>query len=319
MADEKSASQLGINYHIMISRVDETQFDNAAGQFSKLFNITPESAGQILKSIPVVFLSNLARNDIKTIKPKLVDLSKLGIEFTISPQLSQSIPKVIWPTQPHYKEGPAGNIVQYVDFQWKGNAFVCPNCGETFVFQRVGNPFNTYQKVKEQMPQRQQPHPVPAEAEITEGEDVMVLAPVVEPSAESEDGVMELNPVEAQSEWADENASEPIDILQPEAVSEEGVSSEQGAEEIAEPEMIEEPPVEEANCTVFLSGLSSAEKREKAAKIISEIKNIPLEKAQELTNRVLVPVLKDVTETEANECLEMFKKVGVSGRITKKK
>lgn len=300
--------------------MDETQFDNVVEQFSKLFNISPDSTGQILKSVPVVFLSNLVKNEIKTIKPKLFDLSKIGMEFTISPQLAQSIPRVIWPTQPHYKDGPAGNIVQYVDFQWKGNAFVCPNCGETFVFQRVGNPFNTYQKVKEQMPQRQPAQSLPLAAEVTEEEDVMVLSPVVEPTVESEGEVLELKPVEAQSEWADENASEPIDILQPEAVTEEGgASSVQGAEEIAEPEMIEEPPVEEANCTVFLSGLSSAEKREKAAKIISEIKNIPLEKAQELTNRVLVPVLKDVPETEANECLEMFKKVGVSGRITKKK
>lgn len=303
MSDTPSPAQSGLFYNIVITAVDKAQIQDAVERMSKVFNLAPEVAGQILNGLPVAFLTNLARNEIKVLKPKLVELSGKGIEFTITPSLSPTLPRVVWATPPHYKEGPAGAVIQYVDFQWRGNAFVCPNCGETFVFQRVGNPFNTYQKfVKE--------HPA----------QVVTLKPAEQPvsshPAEENGAVMELTPIEQPTEWVEENAAEPVDVLQPEPAESE--SAEEPQEIVEAPEVIEEIPVEEATCSVFLSGLSSNEKREVAAKIIAEVKNIPQAKARELTQRVLVPVLKDVTESEAQMCLEKFKEAGITGRITKK-
>jgi len=308
MEEKKEAFTDKLNYYVLITAVKEEGFESAVTEFARYFNLDSEVAQQILKSSPIIFLANVSRKDLKALKNRLVELSsKVGIEFTVSSNVSPAIPRVVWPTPPHYLEATPGKLVRYVDFQWRGNAFVCPNCGETFLFQRVGNPFSRYLQLKQ--------------VEMaTLGQEVSRVAkPVpVKAAASSESDVMELTPIDPEGEAGEEVTAEPIDILEPEPIGESPESTHiEEAEE--NPELLtEEPAVEEASCNVFLSALSSEAKKETAAKIIAEIKNIPIAQAKTLTTRILVPVLKDVTETEAKTCLEKFKKAGISGRITKK-
>ena len=302
MEEKKEAFTERLNYYVLITAVKEEGFQTAVTEFARYFNLDSEVAQQILKSSPIIFLANVSRKDLKALKNRLVELSsKVGIEFTVSSNVSPAIPRVVWPTPPHYLETTPGKLVRYVDFQWRGNAFVCPNCGETFLFQRVGNPFSRYLQLKQ--------------VEMaTLGQEVSRVAkPVpVEAVTSSESDVMELTPINPEGEAGEEVTAEPIDILEPEPIGESPESTH--VEEVAEtPELLEE-----ATCNVFLSALSSEAKKETAAKIIAEIKNIPIAQAKILTTRILVPVLKDVTETEAKTCLEKFKKAGISGRITKK-
>ncbi len=71
--------------------------------------------------------------------------------------------------------------------------------------------------------------------------------------------------------------------------------------------------------SVFLSRIPTPDKQNQAAKLISEIRGVSMAEAKELASRMVIPVLKDVPKGEAEKCLEKFKKIKVSGRMTKKK
>jgi len=70
---------------------------------------------------------------------------------------------------------------------------------------------------------------------------------------------------------------------------------------------------------VFLQKIAAPDRKDKAAQMIAEIKGIPLAEAKELTGRLVIPLLKDVSKNEAERVLEQFKKLNVMGRMTRKK
>jgi hypothetical protein len=347
-------------YHIIISGADEKWvggFSDMASHLAPAFGLSPEAAEQVLKSAPVAFITNVDKDVLRTLKPKLMELSKKGIEFMVASKLPATMPRLIWPAKLNFQELPGGETVQYVDFQWRGNAFVCPNCAETFVFKRVGNPFNTFIKAKElQAAQasalgpdgvvevepivedvgvsdtpgtaKHQAAP-PQEDEAVAEEEAVVEPPIEEPPAEGEEEAIEMTPIEEPAAIPEDGVvemepvleeapahatSEPIDILQeaPQKPAPKAAASQ------AEPEP-EEPMMDEANeFSLFLTAITHP-KREEAAEMIADIKGIPLAQARLMANRSMVPVLKDVSETVAKECLERFKKIGLAGKIIKKK
>ncbi|MBI4712212.1 MAG: hypothetical protein HY762_02740 [Planctomycetes bacterium] len=144
------------------------------------------------------------------------------------------------------------------------------------------------------------------------------------PPVEDNGEVVELPPVEEVAEVVEMQPVDdgtggdiqPIDILeskQPKTSEPEAspAPADSGTVDIEE-------PVKTCECGVFLSAMPQA-KKEDAAKLIAEIKKISIEQARQLTNRTIVPVLKDVAEADARACVEKFKKIGVSGQVTKKK
>ncbi|MEK7447860.1 MAG: hypothetical protein AAB019_00080 [Planctomycetota bacterium] len=349
MQTDQTSGSRSLSYYVLITSVNGATFSQAATELARNFNLVPEVAVQILNSPPIIFLSDLNKSDLEAIKLKLLKLShpNLGLEFLITTKLSPTVPRVVWPTPPHYKKLESGEVVRYVDFQWRGSAFVCPNCGETFLFRRVGNPFARFVKAKTEKGTGEPilltqdlptPEPIPvlepvpmavsdAESEIFG--DVMELQPLAEDNellASGENEVMELAPLEEPDESGDLAAvPEPIDILD----NAEAISEDQGLAFM--PEAVEITPEnvptvisnavssDETTCSVFLSSITSKEKKEQAAKLIAQLKNISFAEATQLLGRVLVPVLKEVTEEEAKKCLDEFKKIGVAGRATKKK
>jgi len=276
----------------------------------------------------------LDKNSLKILKGRLVGLSKMGVEFMLSTRLSATIPRVVWPGKtPNYTEAPSGDLIKFVDFQWRGNAFVCPNCAETFVFKRMGNPLTRYLRVKEESvskPEATEPKiitdAIPEEKPVQMDEsDVVELPPLTaEPAAIEETGeVVELAPIEDVAEESPETL-EPIDILEcpgevqdaPAAVAE--VAGAEG-ELLPEPEpvVVDEAAAQSDVCNLFLTSIP-ADKKLKAAELIAKIKNIPVKQAEVLTTRLLVPILKEVPEKDAAKCLEEFHKFGIRGKVVKK-
>ena len=357
------ADAVAKKYHILISNVDEKWVGGIADIASNLapaFGLSQEAAEQVLKSSPVAFITNVDKDVIRTLKPRLMELSKKGVEFMVASKLPATMPRVIWPAKLNFQELPGGEIVQYVDFQWRGNAFVCPNCAETFVFKRIGNPFNTFIKAKEMMTQAgatgegevvevepivedvgvtepatktRQPAAAPPEPiEEPMEEEAAVEPPIEEPPAEdeaiemtpieepapaaTEDGVVELEPV--VEEAPEEATSEPIDILHEAPKPAAKVVAAKQAAPSPEEVMEEQVNNDSNEYSLFLTAITQA-KREEAAELIAEIKGIPLAQARLMANRSMVPILKDVSETMSKECMERFKKIGLAGKIIKKK
>ena len=316
------ASQIIPGHNLIITRVSERNLPSVIEQFAEAFSLEIEPAEQILRSTPIVFLTGLNKDTIKIIKDRLVNLSKIGVEFMISTRLSPTIPRVIWPGKmPNYAAVPSGELVRYVDFQWRGNAFVCPNCAETFVFKRIGNPLARYLQVKEENPLKQTATAAPTRVKTKESlsdineSDVVELPPITDTKVNSNrDGVVELTPVEEQSQ-NNANGMEPIDILE-EAPA---VAVQNGSDEDAQ---VVELPVAvtdgEYTCSLFLTSIPP-DKKTAAAELIAKMKGISAQQAQVLLTRLLVPILKDVDKVEATKCLEEFQKIGVKSKLTIKK
>ncbi|MFA5794371.1 MAG: hypothetical protein WC980_04810 [Candidatus Brocadiia bacterium] len=336
-------------YHIIISTVDEKWvggIPDMAKQLASTFGMNEEAAEQVLISAPVAFVTNINKDAVRMLKPELIKLSQKGIEFIVSTKLPPTMARVIWPSKFNFQELPNGKIAQYVDFQWRGNAFVCPNCGETFVFKRVGNPFNTFMKAQESAAAEQaegrvvEVQPMDGSAEETQTEEGPVAEPppaegeTVEPTpiedggeevemtpmdeAPAEDGVVELEPV--AEETPAEPAAEPVDILQEQPQPRQTPAPRLTTTAKAPPkEVVMEAASTETNeYSLFLAAIPQA-KKEEAAELISEIKGIQIAQARQMANRSMIPVLKDVSETVAKECLARFKQVGLNGQIIKKK
>jgi hypothetical protein len=67
---------------------------------------------------------------------------------------------------------------------------------------------------------------------------------------------------------------------------------------------------------VFLSQISSEEKREDAAKLLVEIRKCTIDEARELVTRSMIPVSKDVSKSDAEVVLHRFRMIKVAGRMT---
>jgi len=301
-------------------RVSEHNLPAVAKQFAEAFSLEMEPAEQILRSTPIVFLTGLNKDTLKILKDRLVNLSKIGVEFMISTRLSPTIPRVIWPSKmPNYATAPSGELIKYVDFQWRGNAFVCPNCAETFVFKRIGNPLARYLQVKEETPPKQAASDrvkVKEPASDINESDVVELPPI---TSSNSDEIVELTPVEEQSQ-NNADVLEPIDILEGTPAVQN--NSEEEAQVVEAPMAIEEngktTASGEGTCSLFLTSIPP-DKKTAAAELIAKMKNIPAQQAQVLATRLLVPILKDVDKVVATSCLEAFQKIGVKGKLTIKK
>ncbi|MCB9894550.1 MAG: hypothetical protein H6839_08880 [Planctomycetes bacterium] len=73
------------------------------------------------------------------------------------------------------------------------------------------------------------------------------------------------------------------------------------------------------NFTVFLSPPKGADKKQAAAEIIADIQGIDMNSAIALAGKMIVPVVKGVSEDEAQGVRDRFKDAGLSCRITQKR
>lgn len=77
--------------------------------------------------------------------------------------------------------------------------------------------------------------------------------------------------------------------------------------------------MEAGNCSVFLTPPRTPDKRQTAAGIIADVQGISVDQAMEMTKKVIIPVVKDVSEFDAENVLSQIKAAGLLGRITRKK
>ena len=384
MVNKPPAKEKESEFHVLVADVDKSRLDAAAEAFASSFGLEAGVAQQIVKSAPIVFLASATKSEIKAITPRLIEASKSGIEFRVTTRSVQKIPKVNWPVRPQFSFG-AAPMEGKVAFSFEHNIFVCPCCGETFLFRRVGKP--PLGEMKEEAPAapaappRPAAPPAPAPARRTGkpappplDETAVPEPPPEEPAAEPAENLLadesipapaeepllpaeeELNPVEEPAS-APEPAplfDEPLDIAVEEpdapppppppkpAAAPKPVAKAAPApapkaapapapkptpapvpKPAAPPPPAEEPEAEQEGgaeggdtFNVFLSKITSGDKKEQAAKLISDIKACAIEDARELAGRLIIPLLKDVSKTEAETALNKFKGIKVTGRIT---
>lgn len=326
-------------FNLIVAEVDSGRVADASREFARAFGLDEQIAGQICKTAPIIFAQKLTKSEVKAITPKLTELSKLGIEFRVTARLAGKIPKVNWPVRPQFTAGNSGGP-NGLAFEWDNNAFVCPGCGETFLFRRLGKLKLSDGAAGPETKTLRAPAAAPA------GASAEALGFADEPrSAPTVEGVEGLQPVAGEGESLDlPDAGEQITLdaaaleAAPEADAGAAPAVEKGefstateelapeAEAAAPETEAEEAPSEEAApaeggelYNVFLSKITDASKRDKAAELISKVKKCSINEAKELTSRLVIPLAKNVSKEKAEDILNQFKKLKIFGRMTKVK
>jgi ribosomal protein L7/L12 len=365
-----------VDYHVLVADVDKSRADSAAEAFSAAFGIEAVVAQQILKSAPIVFLGDASRGEIKAMTPRLIEVSKAGIEFRITSRSIQRIPKVNWPVRPQFAfgAGPADRGAS-ATYDFEQNIFVCPCCGETYLFRRVGRPPLGEAERASARPAAEG-RPVIETADLAPEAPSPELTPTSMPPVEETAEPAEPSPPPPRPAPPSRAASRPVPPPPPEPEPQEPAPEEpEPAENLLaeeapaaeeqlladdeykiEAEQVEEeppamlpksppppparpaaapkpPPARPAPAAappkaaptpaegedvfnVFLSKITATDKKEQAAELISELKQCPLDEARELAGRLIIPLLKDVPKAEAEDALNRFKAIKVTGRMT---
>jgi hypothetical protein len=152
-------------FSLIVTEVDAAMLNEAADSLADAFHLEPAVAQQVLKCAPIVFARGLTRHEVKSITPRLVDLSKMGIELRVTARPTGKLPKLNWPVRPQFTAADSGGPKLTPSFDWEGSAFICPSCGEAFVFKRVGRlelGATPREEVKEELPESSPPPEVPA-------------------------------------------------------------------------------------------------------------------------------------------------------------
>ena len=124
-------------FNLIVVEVESARLADAAKAFGRAFSLDDTIATQICKSAPIIFAQKLTKQEVKAITPTLGDLSKTGMEFRVTARVAGKLPKVNWPVRPQFTAGGAAGV-NGLAFEWDNNAFVCPGCGESFLFRRLG-------------------------------------------------------------------------------------------------------------------------------------------------------------------------------------
>lgn len=119
-------------FNLIIEKVTSPE---AAPFLAEAFGMDGALTQAMLKTTPIVFATKLTKVEVKALTPRLQELSKHGFEFRITAKTAK-IPRVNWLIRPNFALPSTGQAQVAFDFQ--NTAFVCPTCGDAFVFNRVG-------------------------------------------------------------------------------------------------------------------------------------------------------------------------------------
>lgn len=124
-------------FNLIVVSVESGQLADAAKAFARAFSLDDTIALQVCKSAPINFAQKLTKQEVKAITPILSDLSKNGMEFRVTARVAGKIGKLNWPVRPSFTAGGIAGVAGLA-FEWDNTAFVCPGCGESFLFRRLG-------------------------------------------------------------------------------------------------------------------------------------------------------------------------------------
>lgn len=330
-------------FSLIITGADKAKLDGAVREFAAAFSLDETIAGQIVKSAPIIFAQKLTKSEVKAVTPKLTELSGHGLEFRVTARVAQKLPKVNWPSRPQFTAAGSGSAVGLA-FEWDNNAFVCANCGETYVFKRAGQlklvdapaasaPAPAPAAAAAPAP-RPAPRPAPAPVEevslADDAQPIEEAAPIE--NIDLPDAVEEINLSDSDIASPAESPATPLDLEESASGVNGGSGNIQPPDETAQGDEFDteaapaEAPVEEPAAVatgelynVFLSKITETSKRDKAAELIAKVKKCSTSEAKELTTRLVIPLAKNVPKEHAEDILNQFKKLKIFGRMTKVK
>jgi len=288
-------------FTLIVVSVDETKLKDVAPQFANVFSLDKEIANKMLKSAPIVFLTNVSREKVKTMAPNLLELSTNGIEFRLTKREVKDL-----------------EVLR-----------VCPKCGETFILKklRIFSPPQEIRELEYTKDEVAAPYQKDAVLEIGEFEpveepknDYVTSQKIGKLGTQALSGVgagkVEDIPQVQETKNIDGGVKSSLPTEGEFLINQQSVESGQIKSQPILPIKAETKFKGEYN--FFIPQVTDETKRQEVAGLIASIKNISQDEALRLTNRIIIPVLKKVSKEEAEKVsMEFIRKAGIRGTITK--
>jgi ribosomal protein L7/L12 len=344
--------------------------DSGAELFAQAFGLDPALTRQMLRATPLLFASHLTKAEVKALVPRLQELSKQGMDFRITTR-GANMAKVNWPVRPNFAL-PATTSAGTFTIDFHNTAFVCPTCGDAYVFTRLGRiPWvesaepaaapaaapvekkstGRVPAVSINLPiaevKRAAPEPPRAPAEVPsnkpteplpvnlELEESVGANPNFAPPGFAEADLVE--PLSDEELEAGEVAKEPppqIDLsnieepaTRPSQASNAKTSMDlsgalddslaEQAQREAEAAASGAAPSNQELFNVFVPQVSDKTKLEEVVRLVASIRGVSEEEARKLAKRLMIPVAKGVSKDTAEKILGQFKKLKMTGRMTR--
>jgi ribosomal protein L7/L12 len=328
-------------FNLIIEKVTSPE---GATFLSEAFGLDPGLTQAMLKTTPIIFATKLTKAEVKALTPRLQELSKRGFEFRITARTAK-LPKVNWLVRPNFALPSTGNAGA-ITFDFQNTAFVCPTCGDTFVFARVGQI-----PLTEGTPPAPPSTPAaapPASKTATSSQPAAVVQPKQNKPTEPLKLELDENKGANPNSFADADLVEPLtdealesgdvskrDVPEIDLSSIEGPPQADGAaaktsvnlsaaldESLAEMEpgtatATPAPGTGDDLYNVFVPEVKDKTRLEEVVKLVAQVRGISEDEARKLTKRVMIPVAKGVPKDEAEKILMQFKKIKTTGRMTR--
>jgi len=321
-------------YTIILRDCPQASHSGVALFLGKAFSLKESTCAAIASSAPIILVSGLAREEAAAMSLTLSGIQRLGgvLEFTTVDQ--GDLPKIDWPKRPlvfkrevseHLEDlqtvvpGPDGRRRPIIDFLVAGLS------GQTVT---VTNDEEPEIAIK---PAGARPAPGPATGatkfdalplpEITPfSTQVIAKTPTPLPgSSKIEAGARmgELFPEEEQPGFVpnNEDITNLLNRLLPE--DEAAERAKENPQSSRRPAAVATPNAAPAGngYSVFLAKIADEARRTKAAELIVELAHIGKDEAENLSKKVIIPVLKGVTKDDAEAAKQKFAKIGILARV----
>lgn len=337
-------------YAIVLRDCSDATAATVAGLVGKAFGLKDATSTNIVNSKPIVLIDGLAIDEVAACSLALRVLEVAGATISYIIQGSEDLPKIDWPKTPKIFKLAMSTIVRAYDMPLNHNGSQTSLLG-MLQQQILGN--DTYEPQVTAAAQQAPPQVVqiPPSTRLSSIQEFTgANLPEVTPFSNvalSDNAPVSANPTaniltedsdignrmdqlfgddDDEIAPSSSNITSVLDRILPDEQSGTGTitHNESSAAATAMPNM--PPPAEVSginqilpsgtgNFSLFLSKIPDENRRNNAIPILIELAKITEEDAQKLAKKVIIPVLKGVSQEEAESAKHRFAEIGVLARI----
>jgi ribosomal protein L7/L12 len=327
---------------VYLEKVESSVSNIAISGLAGILNIPDQTAQKIVSSAPLILFNNLEEKQAAAIVRAFSLIIEKGVPIAAALSSSRSEKPITWPQEIKVR---GRSLEDYafasLDGGFLAGGFSCPRCGEKFAI--ISNPLSSAATpaatvaapaeavVSEPVVESEPVAEEPAEEVIEEIVEEVVELPeedeIVEEIVEVEEPVEEIVEI-VEEPVAEGEDSDDVIIEEIEEVVEEVVDAPSGSDDEATVEA-PAPAVNESTFetitpgsgefSVRLKGVKGKEAKQAAAEAIQEIMGLGEKEAQKILKKVIINVVKDISEAEAEDIAAKFEAKGITAEVKAKK
>lgn len=331
-------------FAVVLRACSDASAQSVAALVGRAFSLKEATCANIVKSTPIVLLDGLDKKEAAAVSLVLRPLEVAGAEMSYIPQDSEELPKIDWPKKPAIFKQQISTLVAAYDMPLNtgGHYYKLLDLllermtGDTAAGSAPAAPApaatdpsassNRLSSVKE-FTGMNLPEVTPFSNEALADPDAgAAAAPSPAAGNDASDVGDRMNELFGEDDEELVPSSNQITNILDKILPDEEPGTGQistntdggigirnnGSEASGRNQIISSGT---GNFSLFLSKITDSGRREKAVPIIAELAHIEKEEAEKLAKKVIIPVLRSVSQDEAEAAKHRFAEIGVLARI----